>query len=91
MRLDKFLQVSRLIKRRMVATEFCRSGRVSVNEAPAKPGRELRVGDHIALNFGAHGRLVCEVLLLPERGVRKDEAANLYRTLTDTRVPQPQD
>ncbi|MBM3213557.1 RNA-binding S4 domain-containing protein [Candidatus Poribacteria bacterium] len=86
MRLDKYLQTSRIIKRRAVATELCRSGRVLVNEQSAKPGRELRVGDRIELSFGSRGRLECEVVELPTRAVRKEDAHRLYRALSDTRI-----
>jgi ribosomal 50S subunit-recycling heat shock protein len=86
MRLDKYLQTSRIIKRRAMATELCKAGRVQVNDQPAKASKELRVGDRIALSFGSRGRLECEVLLLPEHGIRKEEATSLYRTITDTRA-----
>lgn len=86
MRLDKYLQTSRIIKRRAIATDLCKAGRVHVNDQPAKPGKELRIGDRIALSFGSRGRLECEVLLLPDRGIRKEEAASLYRTIADTRA-----
>lgn len=86
MRLDKYLQTSRLIKRRAVATELCRAGRVWVNDQPAKAGKELRVGDRITVNFGSKGRVECEVLVLPEGAVRKEEAASLYRTIVDSRA-----
>ena len=52
MRLDKFLKVSRLIKRRTVANEACDAGRVSVNGKPAKAGYEVKVGDIISIGFG---------------------------------------
>ena len=52
MRLDKFLKVSRLIKRRTVAAEACDAGRVSVNGQAAKAGKEIKVGDTIAISFG---------------------------------------
>lgn len=86
MRLDKYLQTSRLIKRRAVATELCKAGRVWINDQPAKAGKELRVGDRIAVSFGSKGRLECEVLALPEGAVRKEEATSLYRTIVDTRA-----
>ena len=52
MRLDKFLKVSRLIKRRTVANEACDAGRVSVNGKPQKAGYEVKTGDVIAISFG---------------------------------------
>ena len=86
MRLDKFLQTSRIIKRRTVATKLCSAGRVAVNDRSAKPGKELQVGDTIHVRFGARGEMICEVLELPTRGIRKEDAAGLYKTLLDTRT-----
>ena len=85
MRLDKFLQTSRIVKRRTVATQLCSRGRVDVNERPAKPGRALEIGDTVALSVGSDGKLVCRVLNLPTRGIRKEEAAGLYEVVEDTR------
>lgn len=66
MRLDKFLQVTRLVKRRTLAQEAVRAGRAQVNGRAAKPGTELKSGDMLALAFGRR-RLVVRVLDLPER------------------------
>ncbi len=52
MRLDKFLKVSRIIKRRTVANEACDQGRVEINGKPAKPGAEVKTGDTIGIRFG---------------------------------------
>ena len=52
MRLDKYLKVSRLIKRRTVANEACDAGRVTINGKPAKAGTEVKVGDKITISFG---------------------------------------
>ena len=79
MRLDKFLKVSRLIKRRTVANEACDGGRVSVNGAPAKASREVKVGDVIELAFGARTVRV-EVLNVAE-AVSKADAPAMYREL----------
>jgi ribosomal 50S subunit-recycling heat shock protein len=79
MRLDKFLKVSRLIKRRTVATEACDRGIVSVNGKAAKPSYKLSVGDIIAISFGTRTVRV-EVLEISE-AVRKEDAATLYREL----------
>ncbi len=81
MRLDKYLKVSRLIKRRTVAGEACSSGRVSVNGKIAKPSHDVKVGDIIELSFGARTTKV-EVLSLPET-VSKDAASGTYREITD--------
>ena len=79
MRLDKWLKVSRLIKRRTVAQEACDGGRVSINGVVAKPSREVRVGDIITVGFGAK-QLKAEVLSVQET-VRKDDAAAMYREI----------
>ena len=73
MRLDKYLKVSRLIKRRTVAGEACASGLVSVNGKIAKPSHDVKVGDIIELSFGTRTTKV-EVLSLPET-VSKDAAS----------------
>ena len=79
MRLDKFLKVSRLIKRRTVANEACDAGRVLVNGNPAKASVKVRVGDTIEIQFGSKSVKV-EVLDVKET-VKKEEAENLYRYL----------
>ena len=76
MRLDKFLKVSRLIKRRTVANEACDAGRVMVNGKDAKASYKLKVGDIIELHFGTKTMKV-RVLELKET-VKKDEAESLY-------------
>lgn len=77
MRLDKFLKVSRIIKRRTVANDACSGGRVKVNGKTAKAGAEIKVGDIIEISFGT--RLVkVEVCDLTE-SVHKDDAVNLYK------------
>ena len=77
MRLDKFLKVSRLIKRRTVANEACDAGRVLVNGRPAKASLNVKAGDVIEIQFGAKAAKV-EVLSVQE-AVKKDDAAELYR------------
>jgi len=79
MRLDKYLKVSRLIKRRTVAAEACDGGRVSVNGKVAKPSQTVKPGDIIELTFGARTVRV-EVLSIAET-VRKDDAAGMYKEL----------
>lgn len=79
MRLDKFLKVSRLIKRRTVANEACDSGRVLVNEKPAKASAQVKAGDILEIQFGSKSVKV-EVLNVQET-VRKEEATELYRYL----------
>lgn len=79
MRLDKFLKVSRLIKRRTVANEACDAGRVLVNDKPAKASLNVKAGDTIEIQFGVSSVKV-EVLNVQET-VKKDEAKELYRYL----------
>ncbi|MCI5901175.1 MAG: RNA-binding S4 domain-containing protein [Blautia sp.] len=79
MRLDKFLKVSRLIKRRTVANEACDAGRVLVNDKTAKASVNVKAGDIIEIQFGTRNVKV-EVLDVKET-VRKEEAENLYRYL----------
>lgn len=79
MRLDKFLKVSRLIKRRTVANEACDAGRVLVNGNVAKASVKVKVGDVIEIQFGSRTVKV-EVTDLKET-TKKDEAAELFRYL----------
>lgn len=79
MRLDKFLKVSRLIKRRTVANEACDAGRVYVNEKPAKASVNVKEGDIIEIHLGTSSVRV-EVLDVAET-VKKEEAKELYRYL----------
>ena len=79
MRLDKFLKVSRLIKRRTVANEACDAGRVLVNDKPAKASLNVKTGDSIEIQFGAKA-VRAEVLDVQET-VKKDEAKELFRYL----------
>ena len=79
MRLDKYLKVTRLIKRRTVANEACDAGRVLVNEKPAKASAQVKAGDILEIQFGSKSVKV-EVLNVQET-VRKEEADKLYRYL----------
>ena len=79
MRLDKYLKVSRLIKRRTVANEACDADRVLVNGNVAKAGCNVKVGDKITIKFG-NKEVNVEVLAVEET-VKKDEAKELYRYL----------
>ena len=79
MRLDKFLKVSRLIKRRTVANEACDAGRVLVNDRPAKACAQVKAGDVLEIQFGSKSVRV-EVLNVQET-VKKEEAQELYRYL----------
>ena len=77
MRLDKYLKVSRLIKRRTVANEACDNGLVTVNDKPARASYEVKEGDRISLRFGAR-TITVEVVSVQET-VRQSEAAAMYR------------
>lgn len=79
MRLDKYLKVSRLIKRRSVANEACDNGLVCVNGRPARASYEVKTGDQISLRLGAR-EVTVEVLSVQET-VRQADAAALYRQL----------
>lgn len=79
MRLDKYLKVSRLIKRRTVANEACDAGRVSVNGKVAKASADVKVGDIIEIGFGTKNVKV-EVLAVQDTS-KKEEAKELFRYL----------
>ena len=79
MRLDKYLKVSRLIKRRTVANEACDAGRVMINDKPAKASSTVKAGDIITISFGNKDVKV-EVLDVQE-AVKKEEAKELFRYL----------
>ena len=79
MRLDKYLKVSRLIKRRTVANEACDAGRVLVNDKPAKASGNVKVGDRITIQFG-NKEVRVEVLAVQET-VKKEQAGELFRYL----------
>ncbi len=76
MRIDKYLKVSRLIKRRTVANEVCEQGRVKVNDRVVKPGSEVKVGDVIEIQFG-NNTTVIEITRISEH-VAKDDAKEMY-------------
>lgn len=79
MRLDKYLKVSRLIKRRTVANEACDNGRIAVNGKPAKASYDVKVGDKIEISMGMR-TVAVEVLQVAET-VRKDDAAAMYKEI----------
>ena len=79
MRLDKYLKVSRIIKRRTVANEACDAGRVTVNGKAAKAGLDIKEGDIIEIRFGNNTTKV-QVLKTSEN-VRKDDASGMYKSI----------
>lgn len=76
MRLDKYLKVSRIIKRRTVANEACDAGRVTINGKPAKASADVKIGDVIAIRFG--DKLTTLEVLQVRETVRKEDAAAMY-------------
>lgn len=78
MRLDKFLKVARIVKRRTLARELCDDEAVMVNGLAAKAGRAVQVGDRVEVRT-VRQHLHFTVLAVPERGVTKADAADLYR------------
>lgn len=79
MRLDKYLKVSRLIKRRTVANEACDNGRIRVNGRVVKAGYEVKIGDQIEISMGPR-TVAVEVLQIAET-VRKDDASAMYKEI----------
>ena len=79
MRLDKYLKVSRIIKRRTVAAEACTAGRVEVNGKTAKPALEINVGDTIKIRFG--NKVSMFKVLEVKETVRKEEAGAMYEVI----------
>lgn len=78
MRLDKYLKVSRIIKRRTVANEACDQGRVTLNGNVARASADVKVGDIIEIKFG---NKTCKYEILEVKDtVRKEEADNMYRS-----------
>ena len=84
MRLDKFLQVSRLVKRRTMANRFCDAGRVTHNGHRAKPAADVRSGDVLSVNFGMR-RIAVRVLRVPEGRPSTDP---IVEVLEDERVQE---
>ncbi len=79
MRLDKYLKVSRLIKRRTVANEACDNGRISVNGKVVKASYEVKIGDRIEIAMGP--RTVAVEVVLVADNVRKDDAVTMYKEI----------
>lgn len=83
MRLDKYLKVSRLVKRRTVAAELCQGGHVKINGQAAKPSAEVKPGNLLQLRFG-NRLLTVKVVQVPEKAVPAQLADTLYETLEET-------
>lgn len=83
MRLDKFLKVSRLIKRRTIANQLCDAGKISINGKVAKAGQVLKAGDQLAIELGSKTQTVV-VETVPEKAVLAENAHLLYTILGET-------
>lgn len=81
MRIDKFLKVSRLLKRRTIAQEACDGGRVSVNGKSVKPSHRIKEGDIVELGFNS-GTVKFKVLMLKDT-IRKEQAEQMYEIIVD--------
>lgn len=82
MRVDKYLKLSRIIKRRTVANDACDADRVLVNGKPAKPSKEIKVGDIIGVRFGDK-EAYFKVLVIPTGNVGKSDAPSLYEVVNE--------
>ena len=88
MRLDKYLKVSRIIKRRTVAKEVCEAGRIKINGRVAKAGSEIEVGDTLEILFGSR-LLVVDVVAIAE-SAKTDEAKDLYKVIREEKISSEQ-
>ncbi|MFD2831615.1 RNA-binding S4 domain-containing protein [Corticicoccus populi] len=89
MRLDKFLKVSRVIKRRTLAKEVSDDGRVKVNGSTAKAGTTLKKGDVLEIRFGQ--KLVTIEVLELESHARKEDASRMYKIISEEKVEKKED
>lgn len=86
MRLDKFLKVSRLIKRRPLAKEVADKGRICINGQQAKASSNVKVGDELSIRFGQ--KIVTVKVEELQDSTKKEDAANMYRLLKEERVEE---
>ncbi|RST71164.1 RNA-binding S4 domain-containing protein [Siminovitchia acidinfaciens] len=86
MRLDKFLKVSRLIKRRPLAKEVADKGRISINGQQAKASSNVKVGDELSIRFGQ--KIVTVKVEELQESTKKEDSANMYRLLKEERVEE---
>ena len=85
MRLDKFLKISRIIKRRPVAKAVCDGDRILVNDHRAKAGKEVRAGDILRVSLNS-GILTYQILSIPTGNVRAADASSLYKVVSEDRI-----
>jgi ribosomal 50S subunit-recycling heat shock protein len=88
MRLDKYLKVSRLVKRRTVASELCQGGHVKLNGNSAKPAAEVKAGDKLQIRFG-NRVITARIVQVPVKAVAVQDAATLYEMLEEQTVESP--
>ena len=81
MRIDKFLKVSRILKRRTLAQEACDKGKVIVNGKEVKPGHQIKIGDEVEINY-VSGGVKFKIVNIKET-VKKDEASTLYEIINN--------
>jgi ribosomal 50S subunit-recycling heat shock protein len=86
LRIDKWLKMSRLIKRRTIAQLACEQGRVYINERIAKAGLTIKVGDKVHIEFGSRA-LTVNILLVPQKAPSAQDAASLYEVTEEIRRP----
>lgn len=86
MRLDKFLKVSRLIKRRTLAKEIADQGRIAINGTPGKASSSVKIGDELLIRFGQ--KLVTVKIEDLKEATRKEEATNLYSVVKEEKVAE---
>lgn len=84
MRLDKFLKISRLIKRRTLAKEVADKGRISINGIPAKASSNVKVGDELTVNFGQK-RVIVKIEKIQE-STKKEDAADMYSIVKEEKI-----
>jgi len=85
MRLDQFIKISRIIKRRTIAKAVCDDGRVEVNGHPAKAGREVHEGDVLRMNLRST-ILTCRILAIPKGNVNANQAHTLYEIISEEKI-----
>ena len=84
MRLDKYLKVSRILKRRTVANQLAANQRVTINGKTAKPSTEVKIGDEVEITYGE--RVLKVRILAVSENVRKNDAAGMYEVIEETYV-----
>ncbi|MCI5745937.1 MAG: RNA-binding S4 domain-containing protein [Erysipelotrichaceae bacterium] len=89
MRLDKYLKVCRIFKRRTVSKDIISFGQVSINNKKTKPSSEVKIGDHIKLNL-SNKEITIEVLSIDDK-IKKNEVTNLYKIIDEKEIKSPEE